>query len=42
MLQVRKFVNGEMIAASLRNRIKVKMEEENARIEAELEEVRIK
>jgi len=31
-----------MIAASLRNRIKVKMEEENARIEAELEEVRVK
>jgi hypothetical protein len=40
--QVKKFVNGEMIAASFRNMVKVKQDEEEKKLEAELEEQRVK
>jgi hypothetical protein len=40
--QLKRYVNGEQIAASFRTMIKVKQEEENAKIEADLEEQRVK
>ncbi len=40
--KVKKFVTGELIAASFRSMVKAKQEEENKKLEAELEAVRIK
>jgi DNA helicase TIP49 (TBP-interacting protein) len=39
---VRRLVRGELLAASFRKRIKVKMDEENAVMQKELEEQRVK
>ena len=40
--EVRKIARGEMLAASFRKRISIKMQEEEARIQRELEEMRVK
>lgn len=40
--QIKKYVSGEMVAASFRNLIKTKVDDENQRIEQELEEQRVK
>lgn len=40
--KVKKFVTGEMIAASFRSMVKAKQEEENRKLEEELEAVRMK
>lgn len=40
--EVRKFVRGELMAATFRKKIKDKQDEENAKLEAELEAVRMK
>lgn len=40
--EVRKIARGEMLAASFRKRISMKMEQEEARIKLELEEIRVK